>query len=93
MERERKNRRSLAGEASDTPSTPKLGIRADGLLVLSIGGSVLAGALGLSYIPVECHSDKASHGLELGLGVAAGVGGPSDLNMIHNREQTFDVSV
>ena len=58
--------------------TPKLGIRADGLLILSLGGSALAGALGLSYIPVEGHSDSASHGLELGLGVVAGVGGPGN---------------
>lgn len=56
--------------------TPKLGIRADGLFILSMGGNALAGALGLSYIPVEAHSNSASHGLELGLGVVSGAGSP-----------------
>ena len=55
--------------------TSKLGIRADGFLILSLGGSAAAGGLGLSYIAVEGKTDSASHGLELDLGVIAGVTG------------------
>ena len=58
--------------------TPKLGVRADGFLILSLGGSAAAGGLGLSYIAVEGKTDSASHGLELDLGVIAGVTGPGN---------------
>ncbi len=55
--------------------TPQLGVRADGLILLSLGGSVLGGGLALSYIAAEGRSDRASHGLEFDLGVGTGVGG------------------
>ena len=55
--------------------TPKLGVRGDGLLLMSMGGHVVAGGLGISYIPVSGESDSASHGLELNAGVTVGTGG------------------
>ena len=70
--------------------TPKLGIRADGFLILSLGGSAAVGGLGLSYLALEGKTDSASHGLELDLGVVAGVTAPGncdlDVDDCSNRE-------
>ena len=70
--------------------TPKLGVRADGFLILSLGGSAVAGGLGLSYLALEGKSDSASHGLEFDLGVIAGITAPglcnADVNDCTHRE-------
>ena len=60
--------------------SPKLGVRADGVVLLSYGGSALGGSLALSYIAVESRSDRASHGLELDLGVGTFIGGGGHCN-------------
>ena len=72
---------------------PKLGVRADGIVLLSYGGSVLGGSLALSYIAVESRSDRASHGLELDLGVGTGIGGGGHCNADINDCSTKSANV
>ncbi len=63
--------------------TPQLGVRADGLILVSLGGSVLGGSLAVSYIAAEGRSDRASHGLELDLGLGTGVATPGMCDATH----------
>lgn len=72
---------------------PKLGVRADGIVLLSLGGSVLGGSLALSYIAAEGRSAHASHGLELDLGVGTGIGGGGHCNADLNDCSTKSANV
>ena len=56
-------------------STPQLGVRADGLIILAFSGSILGVCLAVSYIAVGGRCDRASHGLEFDLGMGTGIGG------------------
>ena len=49
---------------------PRVGIRADGLLILSLGGSMLLGSLSSSVLIAEAATSTARHGIELDLGAA-----------------------
>ena len=65
--------------------TPRIGLRADGALILSMAGSAIAGAVSSSFIVAEGQTTSARHGLEVDIGLATGMYGGGHCNASVNE--------
>ena len=65
--------------------SPRIGLRADGALILSIGGSALAGAISSSFIVAQANTETAQHGFEVDIGIATGMYGGGHCNNSDNQ--------
>ena len=65
--------------------SPRIGIKADGALILSMGGAATGGALSASFIAAQGETSTAKHGLEVDVGIASGLYGGGHCNNTDNQ--------
>ena len=65
--------------------SPRIGLRADGALILSMGGSAAVGALSSSFIVAQATTATARHEFEVDIGIATGVYGGGHCNNAENQ--------